>query len=139
MFFVGSLWNLGIGLTSILLTDFILMMMFGTAPVTENFSALFNGTVPAADNLQTVIFFRFFMLAVVLFGIGYYWVSRDLTANRAIVWLGLVAKLIIFFTFIYCFATGRSSGFSALVSSGDFVFSIFFVLFLYQVRGGRIH
>ena len=51
--------------------------------MTENFSAFINGTVPAMDNLQTLIFFRFFMIAVILFGIGYYWVSRDLLANRA--------------------------------------------------------
>ena len=120
MFFVGSLWNISIGLTSLLLTDFIIMMMFGKAPMTENLSAFINGTVPVVDNLQTLIFFRFFMIAVILFGIGYYWVSRDLLANRAVIWLGLVAKLMIFFTFAYYYALGQSSCFSVLICSGDF-------------------
>lgn len=136
MFFVGSLWNISIGLTGLLLTDFILMMMFGKAPMMENFSAFINGTVPVVDNLQTLIFFRFFMIAVILFGIGYYWVSRDLLANRAIIWLGLVAKLMIFFTFAYYFTMGQSSFFSVLICSGDFVFSILFILFLYQTKDG---
>jgi len=136
MFFVGSLWNISIGLTGLLLTDFILLMMFGKAPMTENFSAFINGMVPVTDNLQTLIFFRFFMIAVILFGIGYYWVSRDLLANRAVIWLGLVAKLMIFFTFAYYFTTGQSSFFSVLICSGDFIFSIFFAAFLRKTKDG---
>lgn len=139
MLVVGALWNISIGLTSLLLTDFILMMMFGKAPITENLSAFMNGTVPVVDNLQILIFFRFFMIAVILFGIGYYWVSRNLLANRAIIWLGLVAKLMIFFTFAYYYALGQSSFFSVLICSGDFIFSIFFILFLYQTRGDQNH
>jgi hypothetical protein len=136
MFFVGSLWNISIGLSCLLLTDFILLMMFGKAPMTENFSAFINGAVPATDNLQTLIFFRFFMIAVILFGIGYYWVSRDLLANRAVIWLGLVAKLMIFFTFAYYFALDQSSFFSFLICSGDFIFSIFFAVFLWKTKDG---
>ncbi|HQI71724.1 MAG TPA: hypothetical protein PLM65_01120 [Smithella sp.] len=136
MFFVGSLWNISIGVTGILLTDFIIMMLFGKAPMTENIAAFFNGTVPVMDNLQTLIFFRFFMIAVILFGIGYYWVSRDLLANRAVIWLGLVAKLMIFFTFTYYYALGQSSLFSVLICSGDFIFSIFFAAFLWKTKDG---
>lgn len=136
MFFVGSLWNISIGLSGLLLTDFILLMMFGKAPMMENFSAFMNGTVPVIDNLQTLIFFRFFMIAVILFGVGYYWVSRDLLANRAVIWLGLVAKLMIFFTFVYYFTMGQSSFFSVLICSGDFIFSIFFAAFLWKTKDG---
>lgn len=136
MFFVGSLWNIGIGVTSLLFTDFIIMMMFGKAPMTENLSAFINGTVPVMDNLQTLIFFRFFMIAAILFGTGYYWVSRDLLANRAVIWLGLVAKLMIFFTFAYYYALGQSSSFSILICSGDFIFSIFFAAFLWKTKDG---
>jgi len=136
MFFVGSLWNLGIGITSLLFTDFMLMMMFGKGPIEDNLLAFINGTVPVTDNLQTLIFFRFFMIAVLLFGIGYYWVSRDLLANRAVIWLGLVAKLIIFFTFVYYYALAQAAWFPVFVLSGDFVFSIFFVAFLWKTKDG---
>jgi len=136
MFFVGSLWNLSMGITSFVHKFFILMMLFGNAPVRENLTAFINGAVPAVDNLQMLIFFRFFMIAVILFGIGYYWVSRDLLANRAVIWLGLVAKLIIFFTFTYYYALGQSSCFSVLICSGDFVFSIFFAAFLWKTKDG---
>lgn len=76
------------------------------------------------------------MIAVILFGIGYYWVSRDLLANRAVIWLGLVAKLIIFFTFVYYYALEQAAWFPVFVLSGDFVFSIFFVAFLWKTKDG---
>lgn len=136
MFFVGSLWNLGIAITSLLFTNFMLMMMFGKGPIEDNLLAFINGTVPVTDNLQILIFFRFFMIAVMLFGIGYYIVSRDLLANRAVVWLGLIAKLVIFFTFVYYYALGQAAWFPVFVLSGDFIFSILFIMFLYQTKDG---
>jgi hypothetical protein len=136
MFFVGSLWNIGIGITGLLFTNFIILMMFGKAPVAENLSAFIHGAVPVVNHLQILIFFRFFMIAVILFGIGYYWVSRDLMANRAVVWLGLVAKLIIFFTFAFYYMLGQASFFAVLICSGDFIFSIFFIGFLWKTKDG---
>ena len=58
MFFLGSLWNIGIGLIGLCFYNFAITMFFGAAAVT--------------DNLLALIFFRFFMIAVILFGIGYY-------------------------------------------------------------------
>lgn len=122
MFFLGSLWNIGIGLIGLCLYNIAITMFFGAAAVT--------------DNLLALIFFRFFMIAVILFGIGYYIVSRDLSGNRAVVWLGLIAKLIIFFTLVYYYTLGQATWFSVFAVSGDFVFSIFFILFLYQTKDG---
>lgn len=122
MFFIGSLWNIGIGLTGLCFYDLTITMFFGAQAVT--------------DNLLAFIFFRFFMIAVILFGVGYYVVSRDLRANRAVVWLGLIAKLIIFFTFVYYYALGQATWFSVFGCSGDFVFSFLFILFLYQTKDG---
>lgn len=125
MFFVGALWNISIGLIGLLFYEFSIRMLFGAQAVT--------------DNLLTLIFFRFFMIAVIIFGVGYYIVSRNLFTNLAVVWLGLTAKLIIFFTFLYYYALGQAGWFSVFGSSGDFAFSILFILFLYQTRGGQNH
>ena len=122
MFFIGALWNIGIGVIGLCFYGWAITMLFGAGAVT--------------DNLLALIFFRFFMIAVILFGIGYYVVSRDLRANRAIVWLGLIAKLIIFFTFVYYYALGQATWFSVFGCSGDFVFAISFILFLYQTKEG---
>jgi hypothetical protein len=122
MFFVGALWNIGIGLTGLFFYDFSMKMLFGEQAVTANFLTLF--------------FFRFFMIAVIIFGVGYYIVSRDLNTNRAVVWLGLAAKLIIFFTFVYYYILGQATWFSVFGCSGDFAFSILFMIFLYQTKEG---
>jgi hypothetical protein len=122
MFFIGALWNIGIGLTGLCFNDLAISMFFGAQAVT--------------DNLIALIFFRFFMLAVIIFGFGYWAVSRDLWANRAVVWMGLMAKLIIFFTFVYYYALQQATLFSVIACSGDFAFSIFFILFLYQTKDG---
>jgi len=122
MFFIGALWNISIGLIGLCFYDFSIKLFFGAEVVT--------------DNLLTLIFFRFFMIAVIIFGAGYWAVSRDLAANRAVVWMGLIAKLLIFFTFAYYYALGQAGWFSVFGSSGDFVFSIFFMMFLYQTKDG---
>jgi hypothetical protein len=122
MFFVGSLWNISIGIIGICFFDFTIRLFFGPEAVT--------------DNLLALIFFRFFMLAVIIFGAGYWAVSRNLLANRAVVWMGLIAKLLIFFTFVYYYALGQASWFSVFGCSGDFAFSILFILFLYQTKDG---
>jgi hypothetical protein len=121
MFFIGAVWNVSIGFIGLCFYDFAIKMLFGPQAIT--------------DNLLALIFFRFFMLAVIIFGVGYYVVSRNLWANRAVVWMGLTAKLVIFFTFIYYYLLEQAGWFSVFGSSGDFVFSIFFILFLYQTRG----
>ena len=125
MFFVGSLWNISIGIVGFFFYDFCLRLLFGTGIQT--------------DNLLTMIFFRFFMIAVIIFGAGYWAVSRDLSANRAVIWMGLTAKLIIFFTFLYYYALGQATWFSVFGSSGDFVFSILFILFLNETKAGKIN
>jgi hypothetical protein len=122
MFIVGALWNIGIGLTGLCFNNFAVTMFFGAQAVT--------------DNLLALTFFRFFMLAVIIFGVGYYIVSRDLGANRAVVWMGLSAKLIIFFTFVYYYVLQQATLFSVIACSGDFAFSILFILFLYQTKDG---
>ena len=76
------------------------------------------------------------MIAVIIFGAGYWAVSRDLLANRAVVWMGLIAKLLIFFTFVYYYVLGQATWFSVFGCSGDFAFSILFILFLYQTKDG---
>ena len=122
MFFIGALWNISIGLIGLCFYDLAITMLFGSQAGT--------------DNLLALIFFRFFMIAVIIFGVGYYIVSRNIWANRAVVWMGLTAKLIIFFTFIYYYVMDQAGWFSVFGSSGDFIFSIFFIVFLYQTKEG---
>jgi hypothetical protein len=119
-FFLGSLWNVGIGLIGLLFYNFAISFCFGS--------------LRGADNLITKVFFKFFMVAVLLFGFGYYLVSKELTLNRGIIWLGIAGKLIIWTTFTFLFFTNRATILGFLGASGDFFWSLIFIYFLWQTK-----
>ncbi|MEA3222625.1 MAG: hypothetical protein U9P49_05615 [Thermodesulfobacteriota bacterium] len=120
IFFMGSLWNLAIGLGSLTTLKLSMRLLYGAKAVTENIVA----TLPL----------RFFYAAVAIFGWGYYMVSRDPKKNRGIVWMAIVAKLTIFVTFIYYYLKRKIKIIPFLLGLGDFIFSILFSLFLFETR-----
>ena len=122
MFFLAGIWNIMIGMTGACAMDFSVALFFGPGAVTDQFIAVMS--------------FRLFMVAIAIFGIGYCLVSRNLAANRGIVWLGLVCKMILFALFYYYFFTGRATVMAALTVTGDGVWSILFGLFLYRTGEG---
>ncbi|MCD6571310.1 MAG: hypothetical protein J7L53_11460 [Deltaproteobacteria bacterium] len=120
MFFIGALWNLAIGLGCLTLFRLSMRLLYGAKAVTNNIVA----TLPL----------RFFYGSVAIFGWGYYMVSRDLKKNRGIVWMGILAKLIIFVTFIYYYLKKNIKIIPVLLGFGDFIFTILFSLFLWETR-----
>ncbi len=122
MYTLGALWNLGIGFIGIVFYDFSITLFFGP------------GTV--ADNLVSALFFRLFCTAVAVFGVGYYMVSRDLTSNRGIVWLGMASKILLFVIFTALFIAGEVTFLAFLALCGDMAWALLFILFLWQTREG---
>ena len=120
MFFWGALWNIGAALTGLFFYNFQFSLFFGLESLTDNF--------------YQALAFKMSMLAVLLFGIGYYIVSKELTLNRSIVWLGMIAKIILFFIFTYYFIAGKATFVAFIVFLGDFIWAILFAMFLYQTR-----
>ena len=90
------------------------------------------------DDAMALRFWSDFGFAVVLIGVGYFLVSRDLTRNRGLVWLGVVAKLFDVVTLTSRFATGLAEPLVLLPAAVDGLFMLLFVLFLYQTRDGRV-
>lgn len=120
MFVLAGMWNAGIGLTGLFFTGFSISLFFGQREVFLDSAGL--------------LMFRLFMVAVIIFGAGYYIVSRGLTLNRGIVCLGLASKIILFITFILLFIKGETTLLAALAVTGDFLWSLLFILFLNQTR-----
>ena len=120
VFFWGALWNIGAALTGLIFYNFQFRLFFGPESLTDNF--------------YQALAFKMSMLAVILFGIGYYIVSKELTLNRAIVWLGMIAKTVLFFIFTYYFIDGKTTFAAFIVFFGDFIWAILFAMFLYQTR-----
>jgi len=120
MFILAGLWNAGIAFIGLTFTVFSITLFFGRDAGTSEFMGL--------------LMFRLFMAAVMIFGAGYYIVSRELTLNRGIIWLGLSSKLILFTVFLLFFISGKVTLIAALAVTGDFLWSLLFILFLHQTR-----
>lgn len=86
------------------------------------------------DEAMAVKFWGDFGFAVTLIGAGYYLVSRDVTQNRGLVWLGIFAKLFDVVVLSYRFATGVAKPLVILPAVVDGVFVLLFALFLHRTR-----
>jgi hypothetical protein len=120
IFLIGALWNLGGGALIIFLTDWI----FGTAGLTPP-------SPPA--------YYQSWIALFMVFGLGYYFVSRDLYRNRDIALLGAIGKLAFTAVFLYNLSAypGQIPQFFLLPMAGDIVFAILFLLFVLQARRFR--
>jgi len=113
LFQVGALWNLLGGAFIVLFTSWIF----------EN-----AGLTPPSPALYYQSWIALFMT----FGLGYYFVSRDLAGNRNIALLGMIGKLAFSAVFTYHFLVhpGEVPRFFLVPVAGDLVFAVLFAVFL---------
>ncbi len=113
IYLFGALWNLSFALCGLVLPMFTMWLISGSW-----------------DSLTGVLlrtFFAFFWVAVGLFGIGYYIVSRDPDRNEAVILTGCAGKVIIFLTFGYLYFCNQITLFGFLCGLGDFIWTFFFI------------
>ncbi len=91
------------------------------------------GIAPMPEQL---VYFQLFMVAVFMFGCGYYMVSRDLS-QTALVLIGAIAKLLVFVIVGYYWLVGAASWHMAALGSVDLVYAVLFIGFL-RSRKARI-
>lgn len=87
-----------------------------------------------AECFYKTLFYRIAIKAVLIFGIGYYMVSKQITANRGIVWLGALGKLSLFCEFTCFFISGKVTAMAFVLALGDIVWATLFLMFLFQTR-----
>ena len=121
MFLISAIWNLYFSLGSIVMPGLSLKLAFG-ADVARD----------VLNNYYAYTFYNFMSLSVLIFGAGYYIVSRDVNKNRGIVLLGLAGKLIFFTYYTVSYFTSHCTILMFLTVAGDFIFSILFGYFLVQ-------
>ena len=111
MFFIGALWNWSVSL-SFALGYKILFPLFGM------------------ELPNYLVFFMMFLGLVFVYGIGYFWVSRDINKNHDIVRMGIIGKLIVFVALLWAWVDGEVP--VILVGAGivDLIFTILFIIFL---------
>ncbi|MBW2162060.1 MAG: hypothetical protein JRH14_19190 [Deltaproteobacteria bacterium] len=111
LFTVGALWNWGV---AGLITALALFELEGIA--------WFLNEVP-----KSFLWLYFSMGAVAVFGLGYYWVGRDVQRNRAIIKMGVVGKTMVFALILPAWQTGEVTALTAAAATVDLVFTILFI------------
>jgi hypothetical protein len=71
---------------------------------------------------------------LLVFGLGYYWVSRDLSRNRDLVLMGLIGKPIVFLVFLGPAVAGEIPIRLVFPSIVDLLFGVLFLEFLVRTR-----
>ena len=118
LFLVAAIWN-------------IVVATFCTVASPVAWSLLFDFEFP--DGLVMMLF-RIMVLAIALFGLGYYIVSRDPGKNRGIVWMATIGKITLFLLFTNGFFSGYVTTIGITLLTGDFLWGIAFIYFLYATR-----
>jgi hypothetical protein len=113
LFFIAALWNLVLG--------FIFLVFF---------SQLMNLFGMPTSPQELTAFHQMAILLAMVYGIGYYMVSRELYSHNGIVILGIIGKLAVFFLFLYHVLFSGLHFLIFLVGVGDLIFSLLFLKFL---------
>jgi len=83
---------------------------------------------------SAVRFWGDFGFAVLLIGVGYWILSRDVTKNHGIVWLGIFAKMFDVIVLSWRWASGLARPIVLLPATVDGAFAVLFILFLLSGR-----
>ena len=77
-------------------------------------------------------YLQLFLVLVFVIGIGYWWVSQDVSRNREIVKLGIYAQCSVFVVLAYQTLVGNVHPLYLIPGVIDLIFAILFGLFLYS-------
>jgi len=88
------------------------------------------GSSPPPD----LVSYYFCLLAVVLFGLGYFWVGVNPSENHAIVAIGAIGKIAVFAMFLYFCALHWVPYTAMGIIAFDLIFAALFLHFLIRTR-----
>ena len=109
LFFTGALWNWSAA------------MFFFSLSVFDKQLLVYFHNIP-----QTMLWYYCFLGAVFIFGLGYYWVSKELVKNRDIIKMGIAGKTIVFTLFLIYLFKGEITFLLFLAGCVDLLFTILF-------------
>jgi hypothetical protein len=78
-----------------------------------------------------------YLYFVLVFGIGYYLVSRDLNSNHGIVILGILGKIGVFLIFLADYLWGSNALPQTLIGGVDLLFAFLFIEFLHSYKENK--
>ena len=110
LFLIGALWNWGAAI-----------LFVGLSVVNKQLLTYFHN-IP-----QTMLWYYCFLGAVFIFGIGYYWISKDVSRNRDIIKMGILGKILVFLMFLIYLFKGEITVLLFLAGCVDLIFTILFI------------
>ncbi|MBI5116454.1 hypothetical protein HZA56_08270 [Candidatus Poribacteria bacterium] len=117
LFLLAAAYNLALGLVFLLLFSQIVTFLHMAVPPP-----------------QSAVFHQMAILLAMVFGIGYYMVSRDLYGQRGIVVLGIIAKTTVFLLFLYHVLFSGLHLLLFIIGVGDLIFALLFYKYIRLVR-----
>ncbi len=118
--FIAAAWNIVIAALSLIDIDQHLLIFF-------NYEESFSDPVA-----------RFYLLglwfAIAAFGIGYGLVAYNHKRNRAFICIGVAGKILFFSMVAWYWSQGIATNTAIVLASGDLIFALFFLWFLFQTR-----
>lgn len=112
IYFIGGVWNVA-AVVLFALMSFLNLGIFEWYVV----------EVPAGGSL---LWFYMFLIAVLLFGCGYFMASADPVTNKNIIILGIIGKLCVFGLVTIFYFKDYTTLLFVAVGTVDMIFSIFF-------------
>ncbi|MHA1266832.1 MAG: hypothetical protein ACTSRS_16465 [Candidatus Helarchaeota archaeon] len=110
-FLLAALWNWAIGVPFVF--------------IWKSMAINFGITVP-----NSPLWIELFCWLVVILGIGYFLVSRNIHKNHGVVFIGLLSKITVFLYFAYYLFIGEINVLLFLMSVVDFIFACIMIEFL---------
>ncbi len=126
IFLVGALWNILIAVPALVALRLNITLLFGA----EHIDAIFG-------HYLSLLAYVTMWAAVLIFGVGYYLVSRDVSKNHGIVWMAIVGKLYFFGFLSVFYFTGRVTILGFAGGLGDLAFTLIFGFFLWDKRAAE--
>jgi len=115
-FLFATFWNIGAGLLGVVSLPFNLKTFYNVA----NYSA---------DYLFKIHYYNFWLFILVM-GVGFYFVSRDVTHNYAMAIVGILGKTMAVVVWVYYYFMQQATYMVLVASAGDLLLVLVFILYL---------
>jgi hypothetical protein len=115
-FLFAACWNMGAGLLGVMSLAFNLKLFYNVA----NYSV---------DYLFKIHYYNFWLFIMTM-GVGFYFVSKDISKNYAMAIVGILGKTLAAGTWIYYYFAGQATYMVLVASAGDMLLVSLFITFL---------
>lgn len=116
LFFFAAIWNIGAGL-------------LGVVSIAFNLKIFYNVVNYSVDYLFKIHYYNFWLFIMAM-GVGFYFVSRDVSRNYAMAIVGIIGKTLAAATWVYYYFAGQATYMVLVASAGDMILVLFFIAYL---------